>query len=74
MKPRTRLAVFFIDKPCYSGPALDLHRSLPSPGVLRAEREVVDALWQAGFDVNGSMHLGRYCTLYLEQCSQVQDL
>jgi SAM-dependent methyltransferase len=77
MKPRTRLAVgmFFVEKPCYSAPALQLHRSFfDPPGTLRSEGEVVDALWRAGFDVNGSIHLGSYCSLYLEQCSEVQDL
>jgi ubiquinone/menaquinone biosynthesis C-methylase UbiE len=76
MKPRTRLAVgmFFIDKPCYGGPALQLHRSFfDPPGVLRTEREVVDALWESGFDLNKAVHLGSYCSLYLEQCAQVQD-
>lgn len=77
MRRRTRLAVgtFFIDKPCYAGPGLQLHRSFfDPPGVLRSEKEVVDALWRSGFELNMSMHLGSYCTLYLEQRSQVQDL
>jgi len=76
MKRRTRLVIgmFFVDEPCYAGPALELHRSFfDPPGVLRSEREVVDALRQSGFDLNASIHLGSYSTLYLEQCSQVQD-
>jgi SAM-dependent methyltransferase len=76
MKRRTRLVIgmFFVDKPCYAAPALELHRSFfDPPGVLRSEREVVDALSRSGFDINASIHVGSYCTLYLEQRSQVQD-
>lgn len=77
MKRRTRLAVgmFFIDKPCYAGPALQLHRSFfDPPGALRSEREVVDGLLRSGFDLNMSILLGSYCSLYLELCPQVQNL
>jgi SAM-dependent methyltransferase len=77
LRPRTRLAVgmFFIDKPCYSGPALQLHRSFfDPPGTLRSEGEIVDGLWRAGFELDHSIHLGSYCSLYLEQCALVQDL
>jgi SAM-dependent methyltransferase len=70
MKHGTRLAVgmFFIDKPCYAGPALQLHRSFfDPPGVLRSEQEIVEGLARAGFDLNLSIHLGSYCSLYLER-------
>lgn len=76
MKEGTRLAVgmFFVDRPCYSGPALQLHRSFfDPPGTLRSEAEVVDALVRADFDLNGSIHLGSYCSLYVDRCPQVRE-
>lgn len=76
MKRHTRLVIgtFFIDKPCYAAPGLQLHRSFfDPPGVVRSEAEVADALWRSGFELHMSMYLGSYCTLYLEQRPLVEE-
>jgi SAM-dependent methyltransferase len=77
LKPRMRvnMGMFFIDKPCYSGPGLQLHRSFFNPpGILRSEHEVVDALWRHGFELTTAIHVGCYCSLFLEQRSLVQGV
>jgi SAM-dependent methyltransferase len=71
---RVAVGMFFTDRRCYAGPSLHLHRSLfDPPGLLRSERDVVDALRRAGFEVRASAHVGAYCTLLADRAPEVRD-